>query len=343
MKAYTLEPTQVGDGDIGVAFAEEGFIGGKKVFRKGHRLTAEDLAQARTLDAPVHVIRIEADDLHEDDAGRRLAQAVAGNGLELRGPAQSRYNLVATCKGVLKVDVAALDRINRIPGLAVFTLPDHLTVVPGRVCAGVKITPICVPGAAIGDAEAIAAGTAVVRIAPFVRRRVGVVVTEGLSSSVRERFQGMVRKKLGWFGSEVLRFEEPAAEPHAVAAALTDLVRDGAHVILLAGGNTVDPLDPALLALPEVGAEMIRFGAPAHPGSMFWMAQLGAVPLINLASCSMYSKATVADLVLPWVLSGEQVGAEQLNALGHGGLLDRGMGWRFPAYEVDTVDESAEE
>jgi len=76
---------------------------------------------------------------------------------------------------------------------------------------------------------------------------------------------------------------------------------------------------------------------------MIWMAQLGAVPLINLASCSMYSKATVADLVLPWVLSGEQIGAEQLNALGHGGLLDRGMGWRFPAYEVDTVDESAEE
>jgi hypothetical protein len=28
--------------------------------------------------------------------------------------------------------------------------------------------------------------------------------------------------------------------------------------------------------------------------------------------------------------------------LGHGGLLDRDMGWRFPAYDVETVDEPDE-
>ena len=56
----------------------------------------------------------------------------------------------------------------------------------------------------------------------------------------------------------------------------------------------------------------------------------------------MYSRATVADLVLPWVMAGEQVTADDLASLGYGGLLDRDMGWRFPDYDADAVDEPDE-
>lgn len=109
------------------------------------------------------------------------------------------------------------------------------------------------------------------------------------------------------------------------------MAADGADLILTGGGNTIDPLDAALVALPRIGAEMVKFGAPAHPGSMFWLAYRGQTPIFNLASCSMYSKATVADLVLPWIMAGERVTADDLAALGYGGLLDRDMGFRFPA------------
>jgi molybdopterin biosynthesis enzyme len=110
-------------------------------------------------------------------------------------------------------------------------------------------------------------------------------------------------------------------------------------VLLAAGGNTIDPLDPLLLALPQIGAEMVHFGAPAHPGSMFWLARKDNVPIFNLASCSMYSRATVADLILPLVMTGRQVTSDDIVELGYGGLLDREMAFRFPDYDAETSDD----
>ncbi|CAN5775706.1 hypothetical protein BH24CHL3_BH24CHL3_07750 [soil metagenome] len=77
---------------------------------------------------------------------------------------------------------------------------------------------------------------------------------------------------------------------------------------------------------------------------MFWLAEIvdSATPIANLFACSMYSEATVADLVLPWVIADERVSDNDLASLGYGGLLDRDVGLRFPNYGVDTVDEPDE-
>nr|MBA2776638.1 hypothetical protein [Chloroflexia bacterium] len=56
----------------------------------------------------------------------------------------------------------------------------------------------------------------------------------------------------------------------------------------------------------------------------------------------MYSKATVADLAPPGVMADERMSDDDLASFGYGGLLDRDMGWRFPNYGVDTVDEPDE-
>jgi hypothetical protein len=344
MHGFVLDPKALGDPAalVGVALAEEARIDGRRAFAKGHRLTAEDVASLSRLDAPVHAVRLDPDDVHEDDAGRRLARAVAGEGMEIRGPAQSRYNLVATGKGLLRVDAGRLRALNLLPGIAVYTLPDRMVTLPGKVLAGVKVTPVAVPEATLAEAESIARdGGPIVNVRPFLPQSVGVVTTEAMKPGVRDRFRANVERKIGWFGGSVLRYEEPAAEPSAVAAAIAGLVADGADVVLAAGGNTIDPLDPTLLALPEVGGELLRLGAPAHPGSMFWIARAGETPVINLASCSLYSQATTADLVLPWVMAGERVTPETLADLGHGGLLEKDMAWRFPPYDEDSEPEHA--
>lgn len=339
MQGFVLDPKHLGDPTtlVGVALAEEARIDGRRAFAKGHRLTASDVELLDRLDAPVHAVRLDPGDVHEDDAGARLARAVAGDGMDIRGPAQSRYNLVATKKGLLRIDADRLRALNLLPGVAVYTLPDRMVTLPGKVLAGVKITPVAVPEATLSEAEVIARdGEPIVRVLPFLPRLVGVVTTEAMKTGVRDRFRTNVERKIGWYGGSVLRFEEPAANPAAVAQAIAGLVADGADVVLAAGGNTIDPLDPTLLALPDVGAELLRLGAPAHPGSMFWIARAGDTPVINLASCSLYSQATTADLVLPWVMAGERVTRETLADLGHGGLLEKDMGWRFPPYDAEA-------
>jgi molybdopterin biosynthesis enzyme len=140
----------------------------------------------------------------------------------------------------------------------------------------------------------------------------------------------------------VLRLEIVDNDDAVVAGVITAMIADGADLVLTAGGNTIDPIDPTFLALARVGAKIVRFGAPTHPGSMFWLAYRGPIPIFNLASCSMFSKSTVADLVLPWIMTGEVVGNRQLAELGYGGLLDRGMDFRFPPYDAKQAEPDDE-
>ena len=128
-----------------------------------------------------------------------------------------------------------------------------------------------------------------------------------------------------------------------MADAIAGAAASGSDLILTGGGNALDPLDPTLRALEEIGAEMVKFGAPAHPGSMFWLAYCGNVPIFNVASCSLYSRSTVADLVLPWIMAGERVTLDDMAAIGFGGLLDRDMAFRFPPYESAEANEPDEE
>jgi hypothetical protein len=344
VRAITIDPGQELPDLTGedIVIVENVTVGGQRL-RKGQRLQPEERDLLTQLDRPLHAVVLEPGDLHEDVAGGRLAAAVAGPGLEVRGPKHSRYDLVATTKGLLRVDAEALLRLNQLPGVAIFTLEDRLPVVPGKLVTGVKVTPIAVADETIREAERIAAESPVIQVVPFQPLRVGVLTTEGPEWRVRERFQESVNQKIGWYGGEVVGFSDQPPEIEAIAAEIERLADDGVDLVLAAGGSTIDPLDPTLRALDVAGAELVRSGAPAHPGSMFWLAYRGDLPIFNLASCSMFSKATIADVVLPWIMTGERVESDTLASLGFGGLLERGMAHRFPPYDVDTVDEKGEE
>lgn len=335
MKPVVISPDTAADA-VGLVVAEEVRLDGKRAFHKGHRIGQADLDTVARLDEPIHAVRLEEGDVHEDDAATELAGLIAGEGLEIRAPVQSRVNLYSARRGLLRIDIDAVVALNLIEGIAIFTHIDRLPVNPGQNVAGAKVTPIAVPRAVLDRAREVVAARdhPVVTVKPFVHHTVGVLATEGLSETIRDRFEAAVRAKLDWYGSDVLRFAYLADDPGAVAGTMRAMIAEGADLILTAGGNTIDPFDPTIRALPEIGARVIRLGAPAHPGSMFWYGATtdGTVPIVNLASCSMYSQATVADLVLPWVMADEEVTARDLAAIGYGGLLDRDMRFRFPPY-----------
>ena len=345
MRPIAIQPTEISDQArdlVGAVVTREHRVGTTR-FRKGQVLTAEDgpvLAQGTE---PIHAVILGPDEVHEDEAAIRLARTIRGDGVMQRDPVQSRVNMVATRKGLVRVNSEALLAVNLRPEIGVFTVPDRLPVVAGKIIAGAKIAPVAIASATL-DAiaqELDALPVPVIRVAPFLPIRAGVVVTEGLSEKIRDRFEATVRQKIGWYGGEIVRFAYVADEAEAVAGAMRDLMAEGAEMLLAAGGHMMDPLDATQGALPLIGARLIRQGAPAHPGSMFWLGHLdeGDVPIVSLASCSMYSRSTVADLVLPRLMTGERVSCADIATIGYGGLLDRDMGWRFPPYDTESVDE----
>ncbi|MFP5342305.1 MAG: molybdopterin-binding protein [Candidatus Limnocylindria bacterium] len=313
---------------------------------KGRRLSAADLGVLGAADPgdPVTVLILEPGELHEDDAAVRLARAIAGPNLGVRGPNQSRLDLVASADGVVHVRIAELERLNRIDPLEVFTVFDGQIVSPGDLVASVKVAPHVVDSAVVDAGERLANfGTMpIVWVAAFLPRRIGVVVKESVRGIARERFEDSVRAKVAGLGSRIIAIDYVDDHEEAVEAGLGRFVRgaDTADLILTAGSASTDPRDPFFVAIEALGGRVVRRGVPAHPGSMLWLARVGGTAILGLPTCGAYSKATAADLLLPRLLSGEPASEKTVARLGHGGILTRSQRFRFPPYarELDAPD-----
>jgi hypothetical protein len=336
-------------GLAGAILTTDMVVGGTR-WSKGRRLSEADLDAygAELAAGAVTVLVLEPGELHEDEAGLRLAAGVAGPGLVTRGPVQSRVDLLAEQAGVLRVRIGALERLNRVDRLEVFTAFDGSVVAAGDLVASVKIAPHVVEEAVVTAALRSAGSPArpIVRVDPFKAMRVAVVVKESVRAADRDRFERSVGDKVEGLGSTITGIAYVADDDEAVTEAMAAASRGRergagrADVVLTAGGRSTDPLDPFFVAIDRLGGEVVRRGVPAHPGSMLWLGRIGRTAIMGLPTCGAYSKATAADLVLPRLLTGERPGRGLLAGLGHGGLLTKDQRFRFPRYarELDAPD-----
>jgi len=148
---------------------------------------------------------------------------------------------------------------------------------------------------------------------------------------------GYLRSDTLWFGGRLLPVRFAGASPRAVADEMSALRAEGADVLIVAGASALDPLDPVFGGLTLLGARMERHGAPAHPGSLLFLARWQDLPVLGMPTCGMFSQATTFDLVLPRLLAGEAIANAEIAALGHGGLLSREMAYRFPPYRAGAA------
>jgi len=299
-------------------------------------------ARAGELDRPVRAGWPDPGDLHEDEAAERLAAAAAGQGIERRPPRQSRLDLIAKWDGVLHVNVSALQRLNAIDALELFTLFHGQAVEAGQLVASVKVAPHLIPRSLVDQGVEIAGESApLVEVRPYQALEVGAIAAEAIAGATLSRFESGARTKVEALGSKflgttVLTEAEPDEAEREARAALQSLAIDrGLAVILVGGVSSGDPLSPFYAALNGLGGRVLRYGVPAHPGSMIWLAELGRTRLLGLPQCGMFALATAADLILPRLLTGERVTAESLADLAHGGVLGQEMRFRFPRYARD--------
>jgi hypothetical protein len=307
---------------------------GKIVGAKGARLDAATAAAVLT--APweeLHLLAVEPGDLHEEEAGARLARAVVGDGVEVKGYTGGQWTLAATRRGLLSVALGALADVNAQEGIAVFTLFHGQPVEPGETVAKAKVTPLVIVGQTLQAVERTArAAGGLLAVKALRPMRVGVVAREKLDPKQRARFETALTQKIDWFGSRLLPIRYAGSSAQAVADDLVGLRQTGADLLVVAGASALDPLDPVFGGLERVGARMERHGAPAHPGSLLWVARWDGLSVLGMPTCGMFSQATTFDLVLPRVLAGETIGNREVAELGHGGLLSRDMAYRFPPY-----------
>jgi len=329
IRAGDIEQRHVG---LVVAHNVRNAAGTKFVLRKGDRVGAEHLEAVRALGCrELHLVELGPDDVHEGEAGARLARAVAGGGIEISGPAEAQYTLNAARRGLLRVDRESLFEVNSLEGISVLTRFDYQPVERGEGLAGAKVTPLALPRATIERVEEICRDRPPLRVLPFERKRVAAMVLERVDIRARDRFQAALERKLAWYGSELVALRE-SNDGGPNADLIREVLAERPDLIMAAGASSLDPLEPLFGALTELGAQIVKHGVPVHPGSLFWIAYVGPIPLFGLSSCEMFSHKTILDLILPRLFAGEPVTREDLVSLGLGGMLGREMAFRFPAY-----------
>jgi hypothetical protein len=309
---------------------------GRVAIAKGRVLDDADAMRALELAwAELHLLALDEGDVHEDVAGDRIAHFVAGAGVTVRASSAGHWPIVADHRGLLAIDIDRLRRVNQLDGPCVYSLYDGQVVDTGEVVARAKIIPFAIGAGVLADVGSIFAdATGAIHVRAFRPQRVGAVIHASMGDRAIARFGDAVNEKLSWFGSSLgtLAVAGPATE--SIAEAFGVATRGGTDLILVAGTKAMDVLDPTFEALERIGARMIAHGVPAHPGSLLWLAEWNGVPVVGMPTCGLFAQATVFDLVIARLMTGDRIGRHELAALGHGGFLTRDMAFRLPAYRA---------
>ncbi|HYC24649.1 MAG TPA: molybdopterin-binding protein, partial [Roseiarcus sp.] len=253
------------------------------ILRKGQVVTREH--QAALTSAGFEAIiaaRLEADDVGEDEAARRLAGALAGPHIRLERAFTGRVNLFAEVAGLAVIEATAIDRLNEADeAITAATLAPYHLVAPGDMVATVKIIPFAVSGAALRLAIS-KVGVGAVCVAPFRPLRIGVVSTiaAGLKPSVVAKTLRILEDRLAPAGARIARETRVPHEAGALAEALAPLVREADVVVIFGASAITDRRDVIPAAITESGGRIDHFGMPVDPGNLLLLGELAGKPVI---------------------------------------------------------------
>jgi molybdenum cofactor cytidylyltransferase len=316
-------PLQEAEGGIAVHSIRKGGL----VLKKGTLIGKPEIAALEAAGiAQLTVARLEPGDVPEDTAAGEIAAAIAGEGVHVERAFTGRANLFAESAGVLVVDRAAIDALNRVdPAITLATLPAFAPVVAGKMIATVKIVPFAVPEQAYDAAlAAIAAAPQLVRVVPYRVRRLGIVSTvlPGLADKVIEKTLRITAERIAPAGATIVAERRVPHETGALTAAIDEVLDAGAELVIVFGASAIaDTRDVIPAAIEAVGGRIGHFGMPVDPGNLLLIAQARGRPVLGAPGCARSPKENGFDWVLMRLLAGLEVSREDIIGMGVGGLL----------------------
>ena len=297
------------------------------VFKKGHIVTEEDIPVLLSVGKEnLYIWEKEEGMLHENEGAEILRQLSQGSGMHPSDVSEGKIELIADMDGLLKVDTEGLNRINSIGELMIASRHGNFPVKKGDKIAGMRVIPLVISEERMNEAKRAAGDHPLFEILPYRKRKVGIVTTgsEVFYGRIRDTFTPVIREKLREY--RITEAEQILCndEMEMITEAIQTHVENGCDMILCTGGMSVDPDDRTPAAIKASGARIVTYGAPVLPGAMFMLAYMEndgrSIPIMGLPGCVMYAGRTIFDLVLPRVLCGEQLTAEDIHVLGQGGL-----------------------
>src|SRR5665213_1238300 len=302
---------------------------GDLVLKKGTLIGPAEVTGLKTAGVKeIVVARLEPGDVSEDDAAADIAAAAGagGNGVRADKAFTGRCNLFAETAGVLVIDKAAVDALNRIDeAVTLATLPEFKPVVAGEMIATVKIIPFAVAAGARDAAVAEAKkANPVVRVAPYKVRKLGIVSTllPGLAPKVIEKTLKITTARIAPSGASIVAERRVPHEQAALARAIDEVLKAGAELVIVFGASAIaDRRDVIPAAIEAVGGSIEHFGMPVDPGNLMLIGKAKGAAVIGAPGCARSPKENGFDWILMRLLAGLAVTRADITGLGVGGLL----------------------
>lgn len=294
-------------------------------FRKGHIVQEEDIPVLLSMGKEhIYVWNQVPGLIHEDEAAERLAKAVSGPGLTMSETKEGKVNLLAEYDGLLYASEEGILALNSVEYVVLATLHNYRPVKKGDKIAGTRVVPLMVEDKVILEAERIAHEFTepILQIRALKSYKIGIVTTgsEVYHGRIKDKFGPVLRSKAEKFGSVIIGQSFADDDVSMIQDKIREYVRQGAEMIFVTGGMSVDPDDLTPTAIRGMGADLVTYGAPVLPGAMFLLSYLDGIPVMGLPGCVMYSRTTVFDLVVTRLLAGERLTRQDIAKYGHGGL-----------------------
>lgn len=292
-------------------------------FKKGHLIREEDVEELLKLGKDnIFIYEFNEKMIHENDAAVILGKLGAGKNIEIsKEIKEGKIEFRAGKDGLLKINSELLLELNMKGEISFATLPGNIPVKKGTIVAGARVIPLVIDKEKMENIEMLSEKK-IISIEEIKKYKVGIITTgnEIFHKRIEDKFSPVIAMKLQEYGSTIMEQIIVDDNKENIKNAGLELIKKGAEILIFTGGMSVDPDDLTPSAIVELGGELVSYGAPVLPGSMFLLSYFKGIPIMGLPGCVMYAKKTVFDLVLPRVLAGEILTFNDIAKLGMGGL-----------------------
>ena len=297
------------------------------VFRKGHVVREEDIPVLLSI-GKEHLYVWEKDEtmLHENEAAQVLYEISAGPDMHPSEIKEGKIELIADIDGLLKVDRDLMRALNSFGQMMIASRHGNTPVKCGDKLAGTRVIPLVIEKAKMAAAKEMAGDRKIFHILPYKLQTAGIIATgsEIQKGRIKDTFTPVVVDKLSEYGIKTLKTVTPGDDSDLITENILQMADEGLDLILCTGGMSVDPDDKTPLAIKNAGTRIVTYGAPVLPGAMFLLSYLmrdgRRIPVLGLPGCVMYAKRTLFDLMLPRIAAEDDITADEIAALGEGGL-----------------------
>ena len=261
-------------------------------FSKGHIIKEEDVEVLQSL-GKEHIFIWEEDEnyVHENDAAEFISKLVIGEGMHTSEVKEGKINFIAENDGIIKINVDILNKVNGIGEIIVATRYTNSYVKKGEVIAATRIIPLRIEKQQLEELEKLVKNENVMSVKEInTNLKIGLITTgsEIFYGKIKDKSREVLSEKLGNYNIHDIEQVFVPDEKEKIKERIMEFEKKK-DVIMCTGGMSIDPDDITPSAIRECGGELIAYGTPVLPGSMFLLAYKGDKVLMGLPGGVIFS------------------------------------------------------